>query len=105
MSNEILKNGIDHSYIGKDLEVFYGIDHSYIGKDLEVFYDDNNNNKTELEPDKSNCTLLVDVVEFFDYVTKQKIFVLVYSPYKELKQFGKKFERKGKSQIGGYSMN
>ena len=92
MSNEILKNGIDHSYIGKD---------------LEVFYDDNNNNnnKTELEPDKSNYTLLVDVVEFFDYVTKQKIFVLVYCPYKELKQFGKKFERKGKSQIGGYSMN
>ena len=64
LSNSILKNGIDHSYIEKDLEAFLGY------------------SKTELEPNKSNHTLSVDVAEFFDYVTKQKRFVLIYSPYK-----------------------
>ena len=64
LSNSILKNGIDHSYIEKDLEAFLGY------------------SKTELEPNKNNHTLSVDVAEFFDYVTKQKRFVLIYSPYK-----------------------
>ena len=55
--------------------------------------------------DKSNHTLSVDVVEFFDYVTKQKRFVLIYLPYKELKKFGMKFkEEKKNSDISSYSM-
>ena len=53
---------------------------------------------------KSNCALLVDVVEFFDYVTKQKRLVFIYSPYKELKEFGLKFENKKTSHIGGYNV-
>ena len=49
-----MKNGIDHEYVEKDLEVFSG------------------DGKTELEPDNSNRVLSVEVVEFFDYVTIQK---------------------------------
>ena len=53
--------------------------------------------------EKSNRTLSIDVVEFFDHVTKQKRLVFIYSPYKELKQFGLKFENKKTGNIGGYS--
>ena len=53
--------------------------------------------------EKSNRTLSIDVVEFFDHVTKQKRLVFIYSPYKELKQFGLKFENKKTRNIGGYS--
>ena len=67
LSNSILKNGIDHTYIGRDLEVFFDL------------------GKLELEVDKTNRALSVDVVEFFGYVTKEKRFALIYSPYKELK--------------------
>ena len=56
-----------------------------------------------MTPEKSNRALSVDVVEFFDYVTKQKRLVFIYSPYKELKQFGLKFENKKTGNIGGYS--
>ena len=67
LSNSIFKNGIDHTYIGRDLEVFFDF------------------GKLELEVDKNNRALSVDVVEFFDYVTKEKRFALIYSLYKELK--------------------
>ena len=83
LSNTILKNGIDHSYKEKN---------------LEVTFDDV---KIEFTPEKSNCALLVDVVEFFDYVTKQKRLVFIYSLYKELKEFGLKFENKKTGLIGG----
>ena len=76
LSNTILKNGINHSYKEKN---------------LEVTFDDV---KIELTPEKSNCALSVDVIEFFDYVTKQKGLVFIYSPYKELKEFGLKLENK-----------
>ena len=55
-------------------------------------------------PEKSNRALLVDVVEFFDYVTKQKRLVFIYSPYKELKEFGLKFENKKTGHIGGFNV-
>ena len=86
--NSILKSGIDYTYIGKDLEVFFDL------------------SKLEFEVDKSNHALSVDVAEFFDYVTKQKRFVLIYSPYKELKKFGMKCkEAKTKnSDISSYSV-
>ena len=70
-------------------------------KNLEVTFDDV---KIELTPEKSNRALSVDVVEFFDYVTKQKRLVFIYSPYKELKEFGLKFENKKTSHIGGYNV-
>ena len=70
LSNSILKNGIDHLYEEKNLEVTF------------------NDAKTELTSEKGNRALSVEVVEFFDYVTKQKRLVFIYSPYKELKQFG-----------------
>ena len=79
--NSISKNGIDHLYIGRDLEVLFDL------------------GKLELEVDKSNRTLSVDVVEFFDYVTKQKRFALIYSLYKELKKFGMKFKEGKKALI------
>ena len=76
LSNSISKNGIDHSYEEKN---------------LKVTFDDV---KIELTPERNNCPLSVDVVEFLDYVTKQKRLVFIYSPYKELKQFGLKSENK-----------
>ena len=69
----------------------YGIDPSNKEKNLEVTFDDV---KIELTSEKSNCALSVDVVEFFDYVTKQKRLVFIYSSNKELKEFGLKFENK-----------
>ena len=86
LSNTILKNGIHHSYKEKN---------------LEVTFDDV---KIELTPKKSNCALSVDVVEFCDYVAKQKRLVFIYSPNKELKEFGLKFENKKTSHIGGYNV-
>ena len=86
LSNSILKNGVDHSYEEKNLEVTF------------------NDVKIELTPEKSNHALSVEVVEFFDYVTKQKRLVFIYSPYKELKQFGLKFENKNTAHIGGYTV-
>ena len=70
-------------------------------KNLEVTFDDV---KIELTPEKSNRALSVDVVEFFDYVTKQKRLVFIYSPYKELKEFGLKFENKKTGHICGYNV-
>ena len=52
--NSILKNGIDHTYIGRDLEVFFDI------------------GKLEFEVGKSNRALSVEIVSFFEYVIKQK---------------------------------
>ena len=87
LSNSILKNGIDHTYIGRDLEVFFDL------------------GKLSFEEDKSNRALSVDAVEFFDYLMKQKRFVLIYSPYKELENFGIKFKGEKKdSSINSYSV-
>ena len=61
LSNSILKNGINHSNEEKNLEAVF------------------NDVKVELTPEKSNCALSVDVVEFFGHVTKQKdcfLFIL-----------------------------
>ena len=55
--------------------------------------------KLEFEVNKSNHALSVDVVEFFDYVTKRKRFVLIYSPYKEFKKVGMKFKEEKKALI------
>ena len=79
----------------------YEIDPSYKEKNLEVTFNDV---KIELTPEKSNSALSVDVVEFFDYVTKQKRLVFIDSSYKELKEFGLKFENKKIGPIGGYNV-
>ena len=84
--NTILKNGMGHWYEEKNLEV--------------PFHDVN----IELTQEKSNRPLSVDVVEFFDYWTKQKRLVFIYSPYKELKQFGSKFENKKSGHISSYNL-
>ena len=55
LSNNILKNGVDHLYDEKKIEVFI-----------------NGELKTELEAEKSNCAFSVEIVKFFDHVTKQK---------------------------------
>ena len=64
LSNNILKNGVDHLYDEKKIEVFI-----------------NGELKTEIEAEKSNSAFSVEIVEFFDHVTKQKRYVFVYSPY------------------------
>ena len=64
--NSILKNGIDHSYEEKNLEVIF------------------NDEKIELTPKKSNHALSVDVVECFDIVTKQKDWFLFILRVKNL---------------------
>ena len=76
LSNEILKNGIDHKYKEPELEIIFG------------------NITVPLEPVKTNRPQSTVAVEFFDHVTYQKRIVLVYQPYKELKEFGLKFEKK-----------
>ena len=70
-------------------------------KNLEVTFDDV---KIELTPEKSNRALSVDVVELFDYVTKQKRLVFIYSAFKELTEFGLKFKNKKNGHIGGYNI-
>ena len=63
----------------------------YEVKEIEGFLGDS---KYEFTPEKSNQALSVEIVEFFDHVTKQKRYDFVYSPYQELKKFGLKFENK-----------
>ena len=74
--NKILKNGVEHLYEEKKLEATFG------------------NSNFEFLPEKSNRGLSLQEVDFFDYVTKRKRLVFVYSPYEELKIFGLKFENK-----------
>ena len=81
ISNKILKNGIEHLYKEKVLEVTL----------------ENVGQKIEFQPDKSKRGLSVHAVEFFDEESKTKKLVYVYSPYEELKTYGLKFESKGKS--------
>ena len=59
-------------------------------KKLKFFFWDSN---YEFTAEKSNRALSIEIVEF---VTKQKRYVFVYSPYQELKKFGLKFENKKK---------
>ena len=88
LSNEILKKGVDHKYKEPELEITFG-----------------DGITVALESVKTNRALSVETVEFFDHVTHQKRLALVYSPYKELKEFGLTFEKKNKSdKIGGYSI-
>ena len=77
ISNEILKNGIEHLYKEKVLEVTL--------EDIDQ--------KIEFQPDKSNRGLSVHTVEFFDEQTKTKGLVYVYSPYKELKKVWSKIRK------------
>ena len=88
ISNKILKNGIEHLYEEKVLEVTL----------------ENIKQKIELQPDKSKRGLSVDTVEFFDEESKTKKSVYVYSPYEELKAYGLKFENKGKN-VYKYTIN
>ena len=81
ISNEILKNGIEHLYEEKVLEVTL----------------ENVEQKIEFQPDKSKRGLSVHAVEIFDEESKTKRLVYVYSPYEELKTYGLKFENKGKN--------
>ena len=53
LSNNILKNEVDHLYDEKKIEVFI-----------------NGELKTELEAEKSNHAFSVEIVKFFDHVTK-----------------------------------
>ena len=71
----------------------------YEEKEIEGFFGDS---KYEFIAEQSNRSLSVEIVEFFDHVTKQKR-VFVYSPYQELKKFGLKFENKKKGNINGYT--
>ena len=76
ISNKILKNGIEHLHGEKILEAnFEGVA------------------KYEFQHEKSNRGLSVHAVEFFDEVTKRKRLVYVYSPYKELKNYGFKIPK------------
>ena len=79
------------------------MEHLYDEKKIEVFL--NNEFKTELEAEKSNRALSVEIVEFFDHVTKQKRYVFVYSPYNKLKKFGLKFQNKKSSNVNGYTIS
>ena len=88
ISNEILKNGIEHLYEQKVSEVTL----------------ENVKQKYELTPDKSKRGLSDHAVEFFDEETKRKRVVYVYSPYEELKFYGLKLGNIGKS-IYKYTIN
>ena len=79
ISNNILKNGIEHLHKEKVLEVAL----------------ENVKQKIEFQPNKSKRGLSVQVVELFDEESKTKRLVYVYSPYEELKTYSLKFENKG----------
>ena len=66
LSNQILKNWIDHSYEEKNLEATFG------------------DSKAEFTLKKGNRILSIEVVEFFDQTTKQKRLVFIYSRHEEL---------------------
>ena len=66
LSNQILKNGIDHSYEEKNLEATFG------------------DSKVEFTLEKGNRILSVEVVEFFDHTTKIKRLAFIYSRHEEL---------------------
>ena len=84
--NAILQNGVEHLYEEKKLELTY------------------ENQKHDLQPEKSKRKLSLRTVEFFDEKTKKKRIVSVYSPYVELKDYGLVFENKGKS-VYKYAIN
>ena len=81
ISNKILKNGVEHLYEEKKLEATFG------------------DSNFGFLPEKSKRGLSLQAVEFFDYVTKKKRLVFVYSPYEELKIFGLKFDNKKKDTL------
>ena len=76
LANRIIKNGVDHEYDSPEIKISYG------GKTYEM-------NILKFYHSKS-----VDVFEFFDHYLKKKIFVLIYSLYKELFDYGVRFEKK-----------
>ena len=80
ISNKILKNGIEHLYEEKVLEVIL----EDVGQ------------KFEFQLEKSKRGLSARAVEFFDKDTKRKRVVYVYSPYEELKAYGLNFENREK---------
>ena len=88
LANKIIKNRVDHGYDSPEIEISYG------GKtyEMDIF--------------KVNRSKSVDVFEIFDhYLKKKKRFVLIYSPYKELLDYGIRFEKKIKqTDIAGYSL-
>ena len=73
----------------------------YKEKKLELIFEDQKNN---LQLEKSKRKLSLRVVEFFDEKTKKKRIVSVYSPYEELKEYGLIFENKGGS-VYKYTIN
>ena len=81
ISNKILKNGIEHLYEEKVLEVTL----------------ENVGQKIEFQLDKSKRGLSVQAVEFYDEKSKTKRLVYVYSHYEKLKKQGLKLENKEKS--------
>ena len=86
LSNQILKNGIDHSYEEKNLEATFG------------------DSKVEFTLEKGNRILSIEVVEFFDHTTKQKRLVFIYSRHEELWKFELKFENKKTGHINGFTV-
>ena len=87
LANKIIKNRVDHGYDSPEIEISYG------GKtyEMDIF--------------KVNRSKSVDVFEIFDHYLKKKRFVLIYSPYKELLDYGIRFEKKIKqTDIAGYSL-
>ena len=54
---------------------------------------------------KNNHCVSVDVVEVFNHFLKRKRFVLIFSPYKELINYGITYKKKNKkSEVTGYSL-
>ena len=76
LANRIIKNGVDHGYDLPEIEISYG------------------GTTYEMDILKVNRSKSVDVFELFDHYLKKKIFVLIYSPYKELLDYRITFEKK-----------
>ena len=71
--NDVIKNGSEHLY-----------------ENIELKIEDVN----DLKPITTKRKISTKSLEFFDEKTKKKKKVLIYSPYKELKFFGLKFEQR-----------
>ena len=70
--NEVLKNGSEHLHENVELKI---------------------KNINDLTPVKTKRKISSKSLEFFDEKTKKKKKALIYSPYKELKLFGLKFQK------------
>ena len=87
LSNRFTKTGVDHGYNSPEIEMSYGV-RTY-----------------EMDVLKVSRSRSVGVFLFFLLLSEKKWFILIYSSYKDLFNYGITFENKDKqTDVTGYSL-